>query len=114
LVSLLSSPFGSFSLTAQLRRHKGVNGRIEAVFAFKGLNGVHHYGVVEIFTAELMISIRPDDPNLLARHMHERDVERPPSEVVDQHRLVLCAAFHAEGDRRSGWLVDQIKHLEAR
>ena len=78
------------------RRHRGIVG-VELVEASERARDVTEHGSVEVDPAEPFDAFgRAEDREAVAGRAQDRDVERPPAEVVDRDRL---AGFDALGAR---------------
>ena len=67
---------------------------------------------VPVGAAELVVATRRDHPDLVLRHVDDRDVERAAAEVVHEHAAVLAGRGKPVGDRGRGRLVDDVHDVQ--
>ena len=67
--------------------------------------------VVEVVAAEVVVAVAGDHLDHALLDAHDRDVEGPAAEIVDQHPFALLLRRLVDQGRR-GRLVDDADHLE--
>ena len=68
--------------------------------------------VVQVFAAQPVIAIRREHLDSALANAHDRDVECAAAEVEHENGLVFIEFVEAVGDRRRGWLVDDLENVE--
>ncbi|EMA41578.1 NAD-specific glutamate dehydrogenase domain protein [Halococcus hamelinensis 100A6] len=111
-------PVGEFDLgllggVLQALEGLSVLPEVEAVVGFELLGEPVDDRLVPVVATEVVVAVGRDDLVDAAAQIENRDVERPPTEVVDHHRLVGLVV-EAVGHRGRRRLVDDPLDVEAR
>jgi hypothetical protein len=88
----------------------GVDGALQ-VARQPGQDRVHHQAI-EVVAAEVIVAVRRQHLGDVVVDAHQRHVERPAAEVVDQHGAGPAAA-RAVRERGSRGLIEDAHHLQA-
>ena len=96
--------------------------RINSVLRHELFCNVIHQAAVPVNASQVHIASGRDRVVIVALDFHDGNIERSTAKVINQHAFGLTTdaffiqepCLHTESDRRGGWLVDDIHHLQPR
>lgn len=81
-----------------------------AEFGVPGLGELDDF-IIEVETAEVSVSGRCQNGEVVVRDVHERDVEGSATKVIHEH-FAAVAALEPEAQRCRRWLIDDLENVE--